>query len=378
MKKVSVTATLLVALIAATLSGCADPTRTEITCVPTTKPGNTLSVTPSATPVEICTLDATTAEAPLLDNGATLEDIAGFLNRGANELLEQYEEQLEWVRSNFPYDEYYVKELGVTIVCYSPGNSYPPQEGIAKYIELDDDEIILGGIDASMNFAQVMNLLGEAKIHELEDGLPGLMTYELRYMYEGIKLRVYSWDMNGNGGIYASIVDEFVPEYRPIRITPEQITHYFDLSFEDLKMELGEDDSKMPSMSPHLKVYSKYGAEFWFNNEDEKQLLTIRLGSRYQINILKNGLRLEDIMSIMGETEVKEYYLYDEEVHSDDGLYIEILYEFDNFEIEITNHRYYDDWRAYWDIKTNDLTYLKYFDYPRKLFVSPTTPLCIP
>jgi hypothetical protein len=378
MKKVTITTALMAALIIATLSGCANLAPAEITYMPTSKPSITLSVTPSAAPVEICILDSRAAEAPLLDNAATLKDIAGFLNRGTNELLEQYEEQLEWVRSNFPYDEYYDKELGVTIVCYSPGDSSPPQEGIAKYIELDDDEIILGGIDASMNFTQVMNLLGKAKIHKLEDGLPGLMTYELRYMYEGIKLRIYSWDMNGNGGIYASIVDEFVPEYRPIRITPEQITHYFDLSFEDLKMELGEDDSKMPSMSPHLKMYSKYGAEFRYNDEDEKQLLTIRLDSRYQINILKNGIRLKDTMSIMGETEVKEYYLYDEEAPSDDGLHYEILYEFDNFEIEITNHGYYDDWRAYWDIKTNDLTYSKYFDYPHKLFVSPTTPLCLP
>ena len=357
MKKVTITTTLMLVFIVATLSGCANPIPSKITYAPTPEPSIMLSVTPAAAPVEICTLDARTAETPLLGIGATLKDIAGFLNRGTNELLEQYEEQLEWVRSSFPYDEYYDKELGVTIVCYSPGDSYPPKEGVAKYIELDNDEIILGGIDASMNFAQVMDLLGEAKIHELEDGLPGLMTYELRYMYEGIKLRVYSWDMNGYGGIYASVVDEFVPEYRPVRITPEQITHYFDLSFEDLKMELGEDDSKMPSMSPHFKVYSKYGTEFRYNDEDEKQLLTFRLDSRYQINILKNGIRLEDIMSILGETEVKEYFLYDEEVHSDDGLYKEIRYMYENFEIVITNHGYYDDWRSYWDIKTNDQAY---------------------
>lgn len=361
MKKVT-TATLIAALILAALSGCVRPLPVGSTYA-SPKPSVTLSmppsVMPSATPVETCILDAKIAEAPLLDSGATLKDIAGFLNRSATELLE-HEGQLEWVRSGFPYDEYYEKKLGVTIVCYSPGSFYPRQEGIAKYIEMDGDQIALGGIDASMNFAQVMSLLGEAKIHELEDGLPGLMTYELRYTYEDVNLRIYSWDINGDGGIYVSIVDEFVPEYRPIRITPEQIAHYFDLPFEELKMELGEDDSKIPSMSPHLKIYSEYGAEFWFDNQ-EKQLLDIYLTSNYQINNLKNGIRLEDVMSIMGKTEVKEYYLFDEEDPYDDGLYREIRYEFENFELEITNHRYYDDWSAYWRIKTNDLSYSKYF-----------------
>lgn len=367
MRKAIIITVTMAMIITAVFSGCTNPSQAESTREPSvsqnTKP-DTASPTQEPTPIEthddlptVTVLDTQIAEAPLLDNGATLKDIAGFLNHGTTELLEQYEGQLEWIRSDFPYDEYYHNELGINVVCYSPGDSYPHQEGIAKYIELDSDKITLGGISASMNFEQVMSILGKTRIHELEDGLPGLMTYELRYTYEGINLRIYSWDMNGDSGIYASILDEFIPEYRPIRITPEQINRYFKLSLEELKIELGEGD-----MKPYGRYifYPQFGVDFLYDERGE-QLLGIDLDSRYQINNLKDGIRLEDVMSIMGETEVKEYYILDEEDPFDDGLRYDIRYMFDNFGLKIINHGFYDDWRAYWHILASDIIDSRYY-----------------
>lgn len=292
---------------------------------------------PTVTPDnQVTKLDAEIAQNPIIYSGATIEDIAKFLNLSEGDLLKQYSEKIEQVRGL----EYYNYDLGINIACYYQGFK---KDYVVKRVELDVEGGQFFGIDTTMNFKDVMDILGEAEVHVLEDGLPGLMTYELRYQYKDINLRVSSWDINGNGGIYMSIVDEFIPEYRQIRITPDQINHYFDLTLEELRQEIGEDDKKAQSI---VTRYSKYGVGFRYD-EQEMQLLAMLLDGRYQINDLKNNVSLEEAMNIMGEREVK--VLETEE----DGPVYYIEYEFENFTLSLEYNKYYG-WGAGWEIWSND------------------------
>lgn len=169
--------------------------------------------------------------------GVMLEDIAAFLNLSEEDLDKTYKDNIEWVRLGDPYSEYLYDEMGINIVCYC-NDFYCNSE--VKYVELDRDKISFGGIDSSMNFEEVMNILGKTEVIANEDGLPGLYSYELRYVFDGVKVRIYSWDRSGGGGIYMSVVDDFLPEYRQIRITPEQISGYFSMTKAELEKELGK------------------------------------------------------------------------------------------------------------------------------------------
>lgn len=261
------------------------------------------------------------AQAPILKNGLKIEEIAKFLNLSEDDLIKKHENSIENVRYTFDYTEYLYNTLDISIVCYSSSSGLH-KDDIVKSIELDKNKVSFNGITSDMNFVQVMKILGDTEINTLEEGLPGLFTYELRYQYNGINLMIYSWDKKGDSGLHFSIVDEFSRKYRYIRITPEQIGHYFEMTREELKQEIGE------GIDQAGFNYSQYGADFWYDEQGSK-LYSIRLASNYQINDLNQGIKMEEVMKIMGKRKIAEYQT------SEDGPYYTIEYDYKNFKLQV-------------------------------------------
>jgi hypothetical protein len=186
-----------------------------------------------------------------------------------------------------------------------------------------------------------------------EDGLPGLAAYELRYCYDDINLRVYSWDEEGDDGIYISVVDDFIKNYRNTRITPEQIDQYFAMTKQEIETAIGLGQETQTSEYEILN-YPQYGAEFVFDKTDMK-LSFLDLSSYYQISDLKVGVSIEDAMEALGKKEVKVFE-EDEESESRGGCLVR--YDFENFILFVRVSFDYSD-GTYWQIWRKG-----YYGYP--------------
>lgn len=286
-------------------------------------------------------IDAEIGRVPILDNGIKLIDIAELLNLSKDDLLEKYKGCLELVRQDLNYEEYYNYDMDVYIVCYSDRFN----EGyFVKYIELQRDKISFNGVTQNMNFEQVMDVLGETEILTVEDGLPGLCSYEIRYQYNDINLRIYSWEKDGRDGILISIVDDFLPEYRSISITPEQINHYFKISKEKLEDEIG--NGEVSQFNEEWIKYPQFGVNFRYS-QDGLQLIAMTLDQKYQINDLKQGIALEEVTSVMGGGNIKEHH------SEEDGLVKVIEYTYSNFLLKVSKYTI-DGIQTNWDILWKD------------------------
>ena len=274
----------------------------------------------------------------ILDTGTTLSEIAFLLDEHEDTLLLLHGDGLEWIRNDYKYREYSYRKKGITIGCYSEDYS----EYLSKYIELDRDKISFLGITASSDFEDVMNVLGETDVYEIQDGLPELVTYELRYQFDwysyNYTLRIYSNSKDGSDGVYMSLVAVNDPKYRVIRITTEKISRYFDMTKEELVCKLGEDNDNF--------YYKQYNAFFTFD-EQGKKLIKLGLSGNYQINDIREGFSMDKVMEVMGKRKI-----YTDQTSEDGPIYY-IEYKYDNF-ILLVEHFFAEGWGTTWTIKSTE------------------------
>lgn len=314
---------------------------------PSANPTESNNVSTSADGNQVGILNKRIIEAPILENGLTLDEIAKLMDMNEEELIEEYGDsvkQTRWGLELHESREYLKDDFRLNLVYIKDDSSETYR---IKYVELDRNKISFNSISKDSNFEDVKEILGETEINVNEDGLPGLLSYELRYQYNDIRLRIYSWDNEGNDGIYMSVVDDFLPEYRTIRITPEQINQYFKMTKEELTAIIGEGKVSMSYNNERQYIdYSNYGISFGFDKNGLK-LYSINFPSNYQINDLRQGVSLENAMEIMGERPVESYF------SEDSGSSYLVKYEFENYTLIVRHDEEYSD-GTYWQINRND------------------------
>jgi hypothetical protein len=289
-------------------------------------------------------LSAKIAQAPILKEGLTLENISKYLNQSEEELKKEYGDNIKlyrWDLENSDYREYLKSDSGLILGCCpnTDANNYK-----VNYIELERDKISFNNINKDTNFEEVKKILGEAEVCKIEDGLPGLLTYELRYQYNGIDLRIYSWDKSGNGGINISVVDDFLPKYRDINVTCDQINQYFGMKRERLEVAINKGETSMSYDGKYQYIdYPNYGVSFEFDKEG-LILNSMHFSSNYEINGLKQGFSIEKAMAIMGAREVEEI------MSEESGSSHFIRYEYKNFTLIVRCDDEYSD-GTYWQIE---------------------------
>lgn len=323
---------VLCAFASLALCGCdSPPAVSSPMATPMQKPPESTIVTQTPMPQETEISDEI-AQSAILKNGKTFEDLQELMGVSMEIFYEKYSEKVEEIRNLYEYyNEYAFDEFGVTIGIYN---------GSIKYIDLNRDEIDFCGISYESNFDQVKQILGDTKTLIIEDGLPELKTYELRYFYNDLKLRIFSYSEDGEEGIYISIVEEYVPELRQIRITPQQLNHYFTLSRKELVEELGEGETNV--YYKNWLVYEQYGVSFRFDEESDI-VIAINTSYVYQIDDLRLGYVLDETMEVMGKRKV---YSHDT---SEDGPIYYLYYEYPNFTIQIVYFPSDND-GVFWDL----------------------------
>ena len=169
------------------------------------------------------------------------------------------------------------------------------------------------------------------------------MTFELRYKYNDINLRIYSYDKDCKNGIYLSVVDDFLPEYRNIRITPEIINQYIELSRLELQEEIGvgEEFSKYINFVD----YPQYGVSFVFD-ENWQKLQSIQFSNNYQFTNLKQSVSLEKAMELLGKGKMEDSF------SEDSGPTYWVTYKYDNFNLVVVLHQE-DGWGIEWYVENN-------------------------
>ncbi len=314
----------------------------EPTNKPTNQPTKSPTPTPSTQPTQeqtplqsimpdrqAASLDENIAKQPVLDNGLALIEIASYLNLDTIELGVEYRNAFEYVRGHINASNYFVlgnRDLGLRHVSY---NNYEEGTNNIKYIELDKNKVTFAGVNAKMNFEEVQSILGEAKIHVLEDGLPGLFTYELRYKYLDINLRIYSYEKDCKSGINFSIVEDFLPEYRNIRITPEEISRYFELTLLELQEEI--DVGEELWRDEEFAQYNLSGVWFRYDSTGQ-ELQSIWFPENYQFLELQKYVSLEEVEWLFGKGKEEE------EFDGDSGFTYWVTYNFDNFNLVTVLH----------------------------------------
>jgi len=289
-------------------------------------------------------LSVESAQAPILKEGSTLEDISKYLNQSEEKLTKDYGDSVRlsrWDLEYSDYREYSKRGTGLILGCCPIVDS---DNYKVKYIELERDKISFNDINKDTNFEEVKKILGEAKVFQIEDGLPGLYTYELRYQYNDINLRIYSWDKDGNSGIFMSVVDDYIPEYRGINITTDQIDQYFEMTKEGLEAAINYGNTSMSYDGKYQYIdYPNYGVSFVFDKEG-LILDSMRFSSNYEINGLRQGFNLEKAMEVMGKRDI-------EEIGSEEsGNSHLIRYEYKKFTLIVRCDDEYGD-GTYWQVQ---------------------------
>lgn len=326
MKKVII---VLCAFVSLALFGCdippALPTQTQPHAVSTPvvtlaqKPTGPPKLTQTPIPQEI-EISAEIAQTPILKNGKTLDNLSSFFNMTEDELLEKYTEKIELVREPIEpyYRDYRYSELGINIISF---------DGMVSYIDLNKKSLSFNGITHESDFYEVKEMLGETETFVFEDGLPGLYTYELRYVYKDIKVRIYSFSKNGEDGIYINIADDYMAEYRTTRITTDQISRYFDFTKEELITEIGTGDEDYFNDTYSI-TYNRYGVIFVFDSKGEN-LKKMHFSDKYQINDLKAGANMNEVIRTLGKSKVKKH------IDHENGDFYETTYKYKNFLLHI-------------------------------------------
>lgn len=291
-------------IIAVMLAGCVHPVQPSGSAyVPVSRSAvpalSSPSQVPVASPSSLSDHGAKVLSLPdvqILSGGALLSQLAGYLLRSNQELPGILGNTYVFLQSG-NYQAFHFSNPGVNLVCC--GNGYSEDKLDVSFIECDADKVDLMGIRKGMGFSQIKAVLGDTEVVKVERGLPGLVSYELRYIVNGVRLKFFSWKEDGSDAFNLSIVKDFDSGNAFIRITKDQIIRYFDMSMDDIKKEFGV------VRNDNIDE-EKYGIVF-NDSDDDGQFDSIFPDDRYDIDGLRCGMTFRQVMSILGKTKIRKY-----------------------------------------------------------------------
>lgn len=128
---------------------------------------------------------------------ATLEDLEEYFSSPEVDVLMKLGNKYEILM--IPDEEIvegiYYSKLGLAFVFDE--DDYPDLAGAPLEFIICDKSFSINGASREMNFEQVQEKLGEAKIQKTWYGTPENKVYELTYIIDGFKYRFFSFDEAG-------------------------------------------------------------------------------------------------------------------------------------------------------------------------------------
>lgn len=225
-----------------------------------------------------------------LSNGMTLQEIGNCLYQTNIEVVKKFGENADeslWY-DNELYYWYDRSDLGIKFISFSEdffGNPNPT----FSFIECDSSKVKIPGIKKTMDFEQIQNILGKTEVQEIKRGIPGsCVSYELRYIIDGVKVKFCSWKADGSG-FNIKIVKTFDPKAEYIRITHETLNQYFTMNADQLSEIIGPPNEG--------NQYLSYYASFDVGDK----MYGIMLGSNYEVDGVRIGMEIDQVKKILGK-----------------------------------------------------------------------------
>lgn len=338
--KRTLTAIAAVLLAAAVFAGCGADIDMPVSeaSSPTISPQQTDTKTAAASPEvsaeespAIADIDdagakviTTEEDIPIFKSGLTLQEAGSYLNiKKAEAVIKlggNYEEDVEYDEI---FESYESKGKELRLISYSPDDS----NQYFSFIECDKSRVNLIGVRDPMDFDQIRNILGKTDVITIKRGLPGCVSYELRYIIGGVKVKFYSWRPDGSDSFNMSIAKDFDPGDEYIRISHEILNEYFTMSEEEINKKLGTPEEGSAD-------YPDYFLSIDYNDGKVSQ---IWLQANYEIDGIRYCMEKEDVLKKLGKPSSKRYYFSGEEDRMIDQLYYNykeffIEYDFDDEE----------------------------------------------
>ncbi len=250
----------------------------------------------------------------VLDNGIDLKTIESYLHMKKLETFENKNENY-WKIYNGDIEAYNCKDDGIRLFRVK-ANGNPEMD----FVECDPNSVTLFGVQATMNFTDIQNCIGLTEVVRVEHGFPGVVSFELRYIINGIKLKFVSWDESGIGW-NMKFVASFKSGNDYIRITTDQINEYFSMGKDDLITYMGG----AGRLDEQQQTYTLKGFKFAYY---ENMLIFIENSDQYEIAGIRSYFTSTEIGKILGDKEI------DISGGGEDPFDV-INYDFENFTLEI-------------------------------------------
>ncbi len=322
----------IIIILISIVSGCINNPDNNITATPlnsivSPQPSETedavITEPPSSAIVEPLTLISSVVEGGItkitynnnnievLNSGITLGQLSDYLNHGLEYLFDELgKDYYESVFDTSIYENYYYSNKGINLL-------YKYMDENVSAIECTPESITLLGINSSMGFDEIKNTLGMSDIMTINHGLPGVVSYELRYEINGIKIKFFSWDEMGKGSFNMNIVKDFDDPDEYIRISLKQIENLFKIKKSEF---LKQYNSEFVFEDENGYKYEYNSIDFTFSGE---KLVVIEFPANYEIEGAREGMEFSKIMEYLGENQIEK--------SKDDEVWYSITYTYDDF-----------------------------------------------
>jgi hypothetical protein len=263
----------------------------------------------------------------VLSSNITLAQLGNYIDYGTQYALKDLGDGYYMSIWDAPdFEDYQYESKGIQLL--RPLDEFGLEKNYISAIELDPDMFIFYGVNKNMNFSEIQECIASCDIIKVESELPEVVSYELRYDINGVKMVFFAWDERGAESFNVSIVKEFGPVEKYTRITTEQLDAYFSLSKDQIIEKLGDTIKYNTQIEEHDtgKVYDEYkcgSVRFSFEGDI---LSEINLPANYEIDGARWGMDFDTIIQILGENEVKIG-------EGEDGYYYTLDYIYNNFKL---------------------------------------------
>jgi hypothetical protein len=254
-----------------------------------------------------------------LNSQITLEQLKSYLSNGIEYATKDLGDNYYMSIAEVPeIEEYQYKDMGIQLLFKSVYEN-GVQNGYISAIECDPEIFGLKGIKNGMNFEEIQKCLAPCEITQVEYGLSGIISFELRYEINGVKIIFYAWDEKGEKSFHINIVKDFGKEDKYIRITIGQLESLFS--------------------TPKYQYVKNYGNDFVYHEKsneyeyrdiklifDGENLEEISLPANYEIEGARWGMEFNSLIYILGVNTVQRS-------EGEDGPFYTLTYEYNNFKL---------------------------------------------
>ncbi len=252
---------------------------------------------------------------PIMASGLTIDDIKRYLQFQGMDDYEFPAEEYTRIEDGY-FDVYECAFDDIKIL-----NRYTDDTNMS-FVECKPDQVILSGIDETMNFEAIQDCLAPAKVITVQHQLVDVASYELHYIINGVKAKFVAWDIAGDKGWNLKFVNSFNPNDDYTRLSIELLTQFFAMGIDEMASHL-EVDKEV-----HGKGLALVSNGLYFTYYDSK-LESLGYENNYEIAGVRNYFNSDEVTELFGKIEM----IYID--GSEEDFYYAI-YPFCNFEIRIT------------------------------------------